>query len=235
MTTAQDVVQEKSHYEKLYLRDANHHFIGDGYESIHALTVDLLEPNSHVIDMGCGSGHHSLHFARKGHRVSGVELSETAIESARRLFADAGLDGEFLRGDVRQLPYPERSFDAAFLSLILHHFLDYEPVLEEAARVSGRYLFVFEPNAWNPQSFLLLNVINPLFAPSFLSPNQRAVSPRKVEQILRRRGFRLTSRHFLTIGSTSDGRLLKRLVYSAQRLLPGFLRHNKFVQVFERI
>lgn len=231
----QNIVREKSHYENLYERDGDHSFIGSGYPLIHELTVSRLEPGDRILDVGCGSGQHSRRFAQAGLDVTGVELSENAVETGRRVFEELELDAEFICGDVRKLPRPDRHFDASFLSLILHHFLDFEPVLREAARVSGRYVFVFEPNAYNPQSFLLLNVVNPVFSPAFLTPNQRAVSPRRVASILESCGFRLKSTDYLTLASTAEGGGLRRLIHGSQRILPAALRHNKFVQVYERI
>ena len=234
MITEQDVRQERDHYETLYHRDGSHHFIAEGYEAIHEITVDLLTPGSRVLDIGCGSGQHSRIFAQKGFSVSGIEISETAVQECRAAFRALNLAGEFHCGDARRLPFCGRSFDASFMSLILHHFLDYAQVLREAARVSRRQVFVFEPNVWNPQSFLLLNVINPLFRPTFLTRNQRAVNPRHVGRILASCGFHHAGTHYLTVASTARQPALRRWLYSSQRVLPGCMRHNKFVQVYER-
>lgn len=52
--------------------------------------------------MPCGSGRHSVELARRGHRVTGVDLSAEAIGHARR--AAAGLDVEFVHADMREIP-----------------------------------------------------------------------------------------------------------------------------------
>ncbi len=225
MGTVQDILREKRYFEKLYARNSHHHFIIDRYQEIHLLTVDRLASGSRILDLGCGSGHHSRAFARKGLDVTGIDLAKGAIQFCRDSFAQDGLTGEFHIGDIQQLPFVTKNFDACFLSLILHHFRDHGRVLEEAARVCADYLFVFEPNSWNPQSFALFNLVNPLFKPRFLTPNQRAVNPRAVENTLERCGFRPLETHFVTIGSTS-GKGLQSFVYGAQRLLPPALRHN---------
>ncbi|MGW4116312.1 SAM-dependent methyltransferase [Actinosynnema sp. NPDC004786] len=69
-----------------------------------------LAPRSRVLDVPCGSGRHSLEFARRGHRVTGVDLSAEAIGHARR--AAAGLDVEFVHADMRDVPR-DGGFDAA--------------------------------------------------------------------------------------------------------------------------
>ena len=68
-----------------------------------------LAPRSLVLDVPCGSGRHSLELARRGHRVTGVDLSAEAIEHARR--GATGLDVEFVQADMRKIPQ-DNGFDA---------------------------------------------------------------------------------------------------------------------------
>lgn len=63
-----------------------------------------LAPRSRILDVPCGSGRHSLELARRGHRVTGVDLSAEAIGHARRAVADPGLDVEFVHADMREIP-----------------------------------------------------------------------------------------------------------------------------------
>ncbi len=64
----------------------------------------LLLPAQHpdVLDMGCGRGRHSLLLAKEGYRVTGVDLSPRAIETARRKAEENHVPGvRFLTGDMR--------------------------------------------------------------------------------------------------------------------------------------
>jgi len=69
--------------------------------------VDLVEreihpdPEAHIVDVGCGRGRHARIFARRGYRVTGVDLSEEAIAEARARTGADGLDVTFLQGDMR--------------------------------------------------------------------------------------------------------------------------------------
>ncbi len=80
--------------------------------------VDFIEARlaltrpSRVLDVPCGSGRHVLELARRGHRVTGVDISEEALGHARRAAAGAGLDVELVLGEMRALP-AGASFDAA--------------------------------------------------------------------------------------------------------------------------
>jgi cyclopropane fatty-acyl-phospholipid synthase-like methyltransferase len=60
--------------------------------------VDLIEreiapaPDDHILDIGCGRGRHARALARRGFRVTGIDLSENAVAEARAEAAAEGLD-----------------------------------------------------------------------------------------------------------------------------------------------
>jgi len=51
-----------------------------------------LKKHSNILDLACGSGRHSILFAKKGFNVTGIDLSKFLIEQARKK-----LKGEFIR------------------------------------------------------------------------------------------------------------------------------------------
>ncbi|HKJ34879.1 MAG TPA: methyltransferase domain-containing protein, partial [Balneolales bacterium] len=93
-------------YEKMY---ANR----DDKEA--AQLADLLkevmpaEQYSEILDLGCGRGRHSINFAERGYHVTGIDLSEVAIQKARSKAKKMNLDIEFIVGDMRK-PL-DRTFD----------------------------------------------------------------------------------------------------------------------------
>ncbi len=64
-----------------------------------------------VLDLACGWGRHSVALARAGFRVTGLDLSETLLARARRRAAASGVAVEWVRGDMREVPWRGR-FDA---------------------------------------------------------------------------------------------------------------------------
>lgn len=55
-----------------------------------------------LLDLACGRGRHSINFARRGYQVTGVDLAPTAIERAKGKAVQAGVEIDFIVGDMRQ-------------------------------------------------------------------------------------------------------------------------------------
>jgi ubiquinone/menaquinone biosynthesis C-methylase UbiE len=87
------------------------------------------------LEAGSGSAANALNLAQSGISVAGVDLSPAAIELARRAFADRGLDGDFVLGDVRRLPFADASFDFVYAGGVVEHFVDSADAVTEMARV----------------------------------------------------------------------------------------------------
>lgn len=68
-----------------------------------------------VLDLGCGSGSFSLKIARKAKRLTGIDISTTALKQAERNLARSGLiNVDFRFADSRRLPFPNSSFDLVY-------------------------------------------------------------------------------------------------------------------------
>ena len=58
-----------------------------------------------ILDLGCGPGLYAARLARLGHRCVGIDFSPAAIDHARSVARNEGLDCEFLQQDVRQADF----------------------------------------------------------------------------------------------------------------------------------
>lgn len=67
-----------------------------------------------ILDVGCGTGRHSIELTKRGYRVTGIDLSETMLAKAREKAEKAGLKIDFSRHDARDLPF-KSEFDAAIM------------------------------------------------------------------------------------------------------------------------
>lgn len=73
-----------------------------------------------LLDVGCGTGEHTLMAARLGLAATGVDLAATALAAAGRKAAERGLTARFLRHDVRDLAALGESFATVLDSLVFH-------------------------------------------------------------------------------------------------------------------
>lgn len=107
-----------------------------------------------LLHLQCHFGMDSLDWARRGAKVTGVDLSDTAIEEARKLNAELGLDAEFVCCNVLDTcEYVKGQFDIVFTS---YGTIGWLPDLAPWARVVAEklkpgglfYLAEFHPVVW---------------------------------------------------------------------------------------
>lgn len=81
--------------------------------------VDFLEralelaPGARVLDVPCGNGRHAVELARRGYRLTGVDLSQEFLDRAAQSAAEANVPIEWLRADMRELS-GTADFEAAY-------------------------------------------------------------------------------------------------------------------------
>lgn len=63
-----------------------------------------LKPASKVLNLGCGHGRIANELAKRGARVTGLDTNTAFLDRARADAAAAGVDVEYVRGDMRALP-----------------------------------------------------------------------------------------------------------------------------------
>ncbi|TFH47269.1 MAG: class I SAM-dependent methyltransferase [Bacteroidia bacterium] len=67
-----------------------------------------------ILDVGCGTGRHSVELARRGYNITGIDLSETQLERAREKAGMHNLTVDFRKEDARNLPF-KNEFDVAIM------------------------------------------------------------------------------------------------------------------------
>ena len=101
--------------------------------------LGLLLPPVDVADIACGEGYLSVESAYWAKRVVGVDRSTEVLKRAKALAERRGVTNvTWKRGDMEKLPLPSSSIDVALLSQALHHAVDPERAVSEAARVLRR-------------------------------------------------------------------------------------------------
>jgi 2-polyprenyl-3-methyl-5-hydroxy-6-metoxy-1,4-benzoquinol methylase len=80
-------------------------------------------PPGRALDVACGSGRNTVWLAERGWRVTGVDFSDVALENARRLAAERGVDVDWEQADLRDWVPPAGVFDLVAV-LYLHLSVD---------------------------------------------------------------------------------------------------------------
>ena len=120
--------------------------------------LDTLEPQSNILDCGCGNGKNMLY--RTDCTNVGIDNSVGLLEISK----GKGLD--VIEGDIRNLPYSDNSFDAAISVAVIHHLATPEDrliAIQEMIRVvkpGGKiYIQVWDINvaADKPHKFIPIN------------------------------------------------------------------------------
>ena len=82
--------------------------------------------------MPCGNGRHSIELARRGYRVTGIDLSDEFLAAAR-----AELDADWRKGDMRALELEASAFDGAFCFGNSFGYLDHAGVAAFLSALAG--------------------------------------------------------------------------------------------------
>jgi SAM-dependent methyltransferase len=127
-----------------------------------------LSPGASILDLCCGHGRHSLELARRGYRVVGLDFDPPSLELAREAAAELDLAVEFIRSDMRAIPY-RGEFDLVINLYTAFGYLESEAedqkVLEQVARAlkpGGCFLLDTINQTWllrhfEPRGWTLLN------------------------------------------------------------------------------
>ncbi len=108
----------------------------------HEIIYQLIEPDSKVLDLGCGQGDLlDLLVKRKNVKAQGIELKEEAIYNC----VEKGLS--VFHGDIDSglSEYPDKTFDYVILNQTMQEAKNVEFVIDEALRV-GKKVVVGFPN-----------------------------------------------------------------------------------------
>lgn len=88
-----------------------------------------------LLEVGCGMGTDLIQLARMDISVTGVDLTESGIEMAKRRFEIYDLEAELKVADAENLPFEDESFDVVYSFGVLHHTPDTKKAISETQRV----------------------------------------------------------------------------------------------------
>ncbi|HYS88778.1 MAG TPA: methyltransferase domain-containing protein [Bradyrhizobium sp.] len=97
-----------------------------------------LARGKRVLEIGVGLGSDHQRFAQAGADLTGIDLTERAIQHTARRLAAFGLSSRLEVGDAERLEFPDESFDCVYSWGVLHHSPDTPKAVSEVWRVLKR-------------------------------------------------------------------------------------------------
>ncbi len=127
-----------------------------GNSSLNSIELELLGniKGKRILHLQCHFGQDTISLARKGAIITGVDLSDKAIQKARGIAEECKVDATFICCDIFDLPnHLDAQFDIVFTS---YGTIGWLPDLDKWASIVSRYLmpegqfiFVeFHPVVW---------------------------------------------------------------------------------------
>jgi SAM-dependent methyltransferase len=156
------------------------------------VTLELADfAGKRVIDIGCGDGTYTAELMAEGRpsRITGIDPASEAVEVAGRKYGRP--DVTFAVSSAYQLPFPDDSFDIAYLRGVLHHMDRPADALRESFRLAPTVV-VTEPNGYN----LGLKVIERC-SEYHVQHGEKSYSPRTLDRWVARMGGTVTRRRWV--------------------------------------
>ena len=112
--------------------------------------------NLNGLDIGCGEGYNTRIAAKKGARITAIDISKRFIASAKESETQEPLGIKYQVASATELPFPNEFFDFAIATMSFMDIADTEKALSEAFRVV------------KPNGFFQFSITHPCFTISDL-------------------------------------------------------------------
>ncbi|MGB9454894.1 MAG: class I SAM-dependent methyltransferase [Bryobacteraceae bacterium] len=117
-------------YEKVTRKDLQE------YRRVAQELKALLPNGGDVLEVAPGPGFLTIALAQDSRfHLTGLDISKTFVELARKNAAEAGVRADFRQGNASQMPFPEGSFDLLVCRAAFKNFSEPEKAMQEMRRV----------------------------------------------------------------------------------------------------
>lgn len=109
-----------------------------GYEYWRTLLNPPAWKGKRILEVGCGVGTDLIQFAKEGAEASGLDLTQSAIDLAKKRFPLYNLTADLRVGDAENLPFPDDYFDLSYSFGVIHHTPNTQKAVDELYRVTRK-------------------------------------------------------------------------------------------------
>ena len=114
-------------------------------ETDAAMILAALGESGSVLEVGCGMGTLAIKLAQAGFQVTGLDVSDVALQYAKQRALEAGLQINWQEGFAESIPFPDKTFDYVTCCHTLEHVKDLPRAAAELKRVARRKIIVLVP------------------------------------------------------------------------------------------
>ena len=165
----------------------------------YRIIYSIIEPDSRVLDLGCGEGDLLYPLVRDKHvRAQGIELDDKAIQECVKKGLSVFQDD--IENSLRE--YPDHSFDYVILNQSMQEVKKVDLVIQEAMRIGNKVIVGF-PNFAYIKSRLMLffrgksPITGSLPHLWFDTPNVRFLSITDFKNFCEEKNIRIVEAHYL--------------------------------------
>ncbi|MDR3653824.1 MAG: class I SAM-dependent methyltransferase [Paludibacter sp.] len=134
------VIESKYHWYDGWFYDK---VIAPNQKELFEQIIKLIEPDSEIIDVGCGTGFFSFTVADRCKSALGVDLSKRNIDKAMQNLSNKPTDKlSFRHTNLQNIITEAKHFDYAILTYVIHEVNEEEriPLLKEIAQVADKII-----------------------------------------------------------------------------------------------
>jgi len=134
------MINNKNHWYDGWFYDI---FIAPNQDRLFSLIKNFIEPNSSLVDVGCGTGRFSFSISDKVTKVVGIDLSEKNINKAKEnLLKNPNDKISFQHTTISDLISQNLHFDYAIMTYVIHEVNEEERVnlLNELSQVADKII-----------------------------------------------------------------------------------------------
>ncbi len=118
----------------------------EDFRALARRTAEQIPSGSHVLEVAPGPGYFAIELAKLGdYQITGLDISETFVEIARKNAAQAVVQVDFRHGNASNMPFESETFDFLLCRAAFKNFSEPLRALQEMYRVlkpSGTALII---------------------------------------------------------------------------------------------